>query len=206
MGVDDADDHPWLVAERDLLAGAVRAGLAVLGVCLGAQQLARALGAEVRRGDAGDEVGPGEVELTSEGLADPVLGPAGSPLPCVHWHGDTFSLPVAAAHLAASGRYAHQAFRVGRRCLRPAVPRRGGRGPGGRLGGRTPPRGHPRRPGGGPGRGRREPGARPAGGPGPVERPVPRRVSWPTAAARSARCRRAGSTRPPWACRSGPGP
>jgi len=114
MGVHDVSSHPWLAAERQLLARAVAAGAVVLGVCLGAQQLAGALGAEVTSG-AGEEVGAGEVELTADGSADPVLGPAGSPLPCVHWHGDTFSLPPGARHLAASDRYEHQAFAVGGR-------------------------------------------------------------------------------------------
>lgn len=114
MGVHDSPSHPWLPSERGLLVRAVDAGVVVLGVCLGAQQLALALGAEVRTG-GGQEVGAGQVELTADGLADPVLGPAGSPLPCVHWHGDTFSLPAGSRHLATGERYGHQAFAVGRR-------------------------------------------------------------------------------------------
>jgi len=86
----------------------------VLGVCLGAQQLAAALGGEVRRG-AVPECGVGEVHLTAAALADPVFGPAPTPLPCVHWHGDTFSLPPGAVHLARSDAYENQAFRVGTR-------------------------------------------------------------------------------------------
>ncbi len=114
MGVHDDADHPWLRAERQLLARSVEADLAVLGICLGAQQLALALGAEVTAGD-GEELGTGEVELTGAGRADPVLGPAGSPLECVHWHGDTFGVPDGAVLLASSWRYAHQGFRAARR-------------------------------------------------------------------------------------------
>ncbi len=117
MGVHDTGTHPWLVPERDLIAEMVGAGRPVLGVCLGAQQLAAALGAEVTTGP-GLEVGLGRVQLTPAGRTDPVFGPEYSGLsdpaiPCVHWHRDTFSLPVGAVHLAATARYPHQAFRWG---------------------------------------------------------------------------------------------
>ena len=131
MGV--SDDLPWLRDERALLHEAVAAGLPVLGVCLGAQQLAAALGAEVRRGPA-PECGVGEVHLTADAIGDPVFGPAPTPLPCVHWHGDTFSLPEGAVRLAGNEAYENQAFRVGSARVRPAVPRRGERQPGRPLG------------------------------------------------------------------------
>jgi GMP synthase (glutamine-hydrolysing) len=89
----------------------------VLGVCLGSQQLAAALGAEVKHGPE-REIGLGRVELTPEGLADPVLGPAAdgaAGLPVVHWHGDTFDVPPGAVRLASSDRYPNQAFRAGPR-------------------------------------------------------------------------------------------
>lgn len=117
MGVGDEDAHPWLVDERDLVADAVAAGLPVLGVCLGAQQLAAALGAEVRPAPVA-EVGLGTVVLTPAGRRDPVLGPeygglGTTEVPCVHWHADTFSLPEGAVHLAATRAVPYQAFRVG---------------------------------------------------------------------------------------------
>jgi len=108
------DDLPWLEAERVLLRAAVDAGLPVLGVCLGAQQLAAALGAEVVAG-AEPECGVGEVHLTEAALEDPVFAVAPSPLPCVHWHGDTFTLPAGAVRLAGNQAYENQAFRVGAR-------------------------------------------------------------------------------------------
>ena len=108
------DDLPWLEAERVLLRAAVDAGLPVLGVCLGAQQLAAALGAEVVAG-AEPECGVGEVHLTAAALEDPVFAAAPSPLPCVHWHGDTFTLPAGAVRLAGNQAYENQAFRVGAR-------------------------------------------------------------------------------------------
>ncbi|HEV7363384.1 MAG TPA: type 1 glutamine amidotransferase [Solirubrobacteraceae bacterium] len=117
MGVGESAEHPWLTGERALLAMAVARGVPVLGVCLGSQQLAAALGAEVTHGPE-QEIGLGRVELTPEGRADPVLGPAaegGPGLPVVHWHGDTFDLPPGAARLASSDRYPNQAFRAGPR-------------------------------------------------------------------------------------------
>jgi len=113
MGVHDTDDHPWLVAERAWLADAVAAAVPVLGVCLGAQQLAAALGAEVVTGPA-PEIGVGSVELSAEGRRDPVLGPEGRRLAVVHWHGDTFALLPGAVRLATNDRYQNQAFRLGR--------------------------------------------------------------------------------------------
>jgi GMP synthase (glutamine-hydrolysing) len=112
MGVHD--DLPWLEAERALLRWAVDAGKAVLGVCLGAQQLAAALGADVMPGPE-PECGVGEVHLTPAALSDPVFGAAPTPLPCVHWHEDTFSLPEGAVRLAGNEAYENQAFRVGAR-------------------------------------------------------------------------------------------
>jgi GMP synthase-like glutamine amidotransferase len=108
------DDLPWLAEERALVRAAAATGLPVLGICLGAQQLALALGGEVRRGPA-PEWGVGEVHLTAAAVGDAVFGAAPSPLPCVHWHGDTFSLPPGAVHLARSDAYENQAFRVGPR-------------------------------------------------------------------------------------------
>jgi GMP synthase-like glutamine amidotransferase len=119
MSVHDDAAHPWLAVERSLLADSVVAGRPVLGICLGAQQLAMALGAEVTTGPA-PEIGVVPVTLTGAGRLDPVLGPEygglGDPdLPVVEWHGDTFSLPHGAVHLAATRAYPNQAFRVGDR-------------------------------------------------------------------------------------------
>jgi GMP synthase-like glutamine amidotransferase len=108
------DDAAWLAEERALLRAAVDVGIPVLGVCLGAQQLAAALGADVVPGPA-PEVGAGQVHLTAAALTDPVFGPAPSALPCVHWHRDTFSLPSGAVRLARNDAYENQAFRAATR-------------------------------------------------------------------------------------------
>jgi GMP synthase (glutamine-hydrolysing) len=89
MGVYEAEQYPHLKAEIELVGRMVAAGRPVLGVCLGAQLLAAALGATVERGPA-MEIGAGEVELTQAGRADAVLGgDGGAMLPVVHWHQDT---------------------------------------------------------------------------------------------------------------------
>jgi GMP synthase (glutamine-hydrolysing) len=114
--MDSWDDtgHPWLAGEARLLGEAVRAGVPTLGVCLGAQLLARGLGARVFRGTRGPELGLLPISLTAEGARDPILrGLDGQPV--LHWHSDTFDLPEGAILLASTERYPHQAFRVGER-------------------------------------------------------------------------------------------
>ena len=114
MGVHDTDERPHLARERDLIAAAARRELPILGVCLGAQLLATALGAYVHRGIA-PELGAGKVRLTEDGLRDPALGAPGlAELPVLHWHEDTFDLPRGALHLASSAPYPNQAFKAGR--------------------------------------------------------------------------------------------
>ena len=111
MNVNQDREHPWLQSERDLLEAAVEDGLTVLGICLGAQQLALALGATASA--AAVEIGPGQVMLTPEGEKDAVLGPAGSPIPCFQWHSWTFTVPEGGVRLSGNAMFANQAFRMG---------------------------------------------------------------------------------------------
>lgn len=110
MNVDDIDRYPALGEEREWLAEGLRCDLPLLGVCLGAQLLAQALGAEVRPGE-GPEVGFAEVEVHDP--ADPILGGLAPSSTVLHWHGDVFDLPPGAQSLATSAKTEHQAFRAG---------------------------------------------------------------------------------------------
>lgn len=110
MNVDEVERFPALVAEHEWLAEAVERGIPVLGICLGAQLLARALGAEVRAGE-GPEIGFAPVDVVDPD--DPLLGGLAPRTAVLHWHGDVFDLPDSAEPLASSERTACQAFRAG---------------------------------------------------------------------------------------------
>ena len=113
MNVYQEDQHPWLAEETLAIHQAVQAGKAMLGVCLGGQLLAKALGAKVRLG-AAHEIGLVRLTLTEDGHNDPFF--AGLPaLEAVEWHADTFDVPDGAVRLARSAGCANQAFRYGRR-------------------------------------------------------------------------------------------
>ncbi len=112
MNVDQIDDHPNLATEVSLLQEAVDRGISVLGICLGAQLLARALGARVRP-EAVTEIGWYDVDLTADGNNDPVLSAFGSRQQVFQWHEDAIELPAGAVHLASSDACEVQAFRYG---------------------------------------------------------------------------------------------
>lgn len=95
-----ADGDPWLVDELGWLRAQLDAGVPVFGVCLGAQLLAAALGGEVTR--TAPEIGWHPVELTPEGVADPVLGVLPARFDACQWHSWQFSLPPGATRLASS--------------------------------------------------------------------------------------------------------
>ncbi|MEM3085813.1 MAG: type 1 glutamine amidotransferase [Halobacteria archaeon] len=90
-----------------------RAGTPFLGICLGAQMLARALGAPVARAPA-PEYGGGVVRLTSAGRRDPLFRGVPARLPVLQWHGETFGVPPRGVLLAKGTACPRQAFRVGR--------------------------------------------------------------------------------------------
>ena len=112
MNVDEVERHPHLATEVDLLTRAMDRNLPVLGICLGAQLIAKALGAGVRPAEQ-KEIGWHDVALTEAGKADPLLGHLDERHRLFQWHRDVFDLPPGAVHLATSERCAYQAFRIG---------------------------------------------------------------------------------------------
>jgi GMP synthase-like glutamine amidotransferase len=106
-------NHPYLPALAALMRDFGEAGKSVLGICLGAQLLARGYGAENLLGRP-TEFGWHDVTPTDEGRMDPVVGVLDGPSPLFHWHSDTFTLPEDAVHLVTSAMTPNQAFRLGR--------------------------------------------------------------------------------------------
>jgi len=110
MGAYDEDEYPFLVAEKRFLAACAAAGVPVLGICLGCQLLADALGGRAYLADAA-EVLFAPIDLTVEGRGDPTVASFDG-RPVIRFHRDTFDLPPGATLLASAGGFA-QAFRSG---------------------------------------------------------------------------------------------
>ena len=114
MGANDDADHPWLIDIKALLHDTVVAGEPTLGVCLGAQLLASALGGVVERGQAGIESGTVVVRARADAGGDALLGGLSGSVRMMTMHRDAITvLPPEAIWLADSDPYPHQAFRVG---------------------------------------------------------------------------------------------
>lgn len=109
MGAFDDLRHPWLVAERAHLAGLVEAGTLMLGICLGAQLLAAAIGGSVRRG-VEPEIGWYPVRLRPEARTNPWFVGWPETFVAGHWHNDTFELPAGVGPAASSELTPNQAF------------------------------------------------------------------------------------------------
>jgi GMP synthase-like glutamine amidotransferase len=112
MSANDDDRFPFFLAELDWTREAVRRHVPLLGICLGAQLLAKALGAAVYR-NAQPEIGWYQVELLPTAAEDRLFRDLSVQETVFHWHGDTFDLPLGAVHLAQSPRCTNQAFRYG---------------------------------------------------------------------------------------------
>ncbi len=105
-------NDPEVAGEVEEIRRGLDTGVAMLGICLGSQLIAKALHARVYR-NHGLEIGWEPVHLTDAGRRDPVLRGIPSPSTFFHWHGETFDLPEGAELLAWSERTRHQAFRYG---------------------------------------------------------------------------------------------
>jgi GMP synthase-like glutamine amidotransferase len=106
------DNQDYLRAELHLIEKTVRAGRPILGVCLGAQLIAKALGERVYRNPV-KEIGWFALHLNGAAATDPLLAGLPNPIDVLQWHGETFDLPAGATHLAWSERCRNQAFRYG---------------------------------------------------------------------------------------------
>jgi GMP synthase-like glutamine amidotransferase len=109
MGVYDESTFPWLVKEKEFISEAIRQNKKVLGICLGAQLIASALGAKVYP-NVQKEIGWFPVNLTETGKKSPLFKSFPEQIEVFHWHGDTFFLPEGARCLAESEACKHQAF------------------------------------------------------------------------------------------------
>ncbi len=114
MNVYEEDRYPFLRDEDLFIKEAIQRGKAVLGICLGAQLIAKALGAKVFKAPV-KEIGWYDVSLTKIGSQDPLLSPFPKTFPVFQWHGDTFEIPNGAKLIATSSPISHQAFRYGER-------------------------------------------------------------------------------------------
>jgi GMP synthase-like glutamine amidotransferase len=111
MNVYEEDKYPYLRDETDFLRKAIDAGIPVLGVCLGAQMIAKAAGAQVTRSPK-EEIGWGMVHVTDVGHADVLFQGLPRDLEVFQWHGDMFHIPEKGTLLADGTDCPHQAFRI----------------------------------------------------------------------------------------------
>ena len=110
MGGPQSANDPEMAGERHFIQQALDTKTPVLGICLGAQLIAKALGAHVYRNPE-KEIGWAPVYLTDDGGSDPVFRRLPSPSTFFHWHSETFLLPAGAVSLAYSDKCRQQAFR-----------------------------------------------------------------------------------------------
>ena len=118
IGVYEIEQYPFLVQEIEWLRARLSRDLPTVGICLGAQMMAAALGAQVYSGKAGKEIGWAPLEPGPHAREFPFIAPLlDGRTSVLHWHGDTFDLPAGARHIAGTQRYPNQAFAWGRNGL-----------------------------------------------------------------------------------------
>src|SRR5215475_13599627 len=113
IGVYETEDYPFLMSELALLEYRLSRDLPTLGICLGSQLMAKALGGRVFKGLV-KEIGWGTINLTDEGRSSCLKPLQDDDAVVLHWHGDTFDLPRGAIKLASNLNYENQAFAYGR--------------------------------------------------------------------------------------------
>ena len=113
MSVNDEEQLPWLREEKRFVADAIASNKAVLGICLGSQLIASALGSRIYPG-AEKEIGWFPV-FAEPAVPGTFVFPASAEV--FHWHGETFDLPAGAVHLASSAACRNQAFQIGARVI-----------------------------------------------------------------------------------------
>ncbi len=111
IGAYEDGSYPFLSEEITILEQRLDAGRPTMGVCLGAQLIARAAGASVYPSGV-KEIGFAPITLTDAGRASCLAPFADNPV-ALHWHGDTFDLPAGATHLASTELCRNQAFAIG---------------------------------------------------------------------------------------------
>jgi GMP synthase (glutamine-hydrolysing) len=116
IGVYETEQYPFLREEIELLQHRLAQNQPTLGICLGAQLIAAALGARVYPGPQ-KEIGWSGLELSDAGKDSPLSGLAQDSVQVLHWHGDTFDLPSGATHLASTPLCRNQAFSCGKEIL-----------------------------------------------------------------------------------------
>lgn len=121
MSVNEEDTYPYIKKEITFVREFIAGGKKVFGICLGAQIMAKALGAKVYVGPE-KEIGWYDIELTEDGIRDPMIkklavhpraGDFWKRFKVFHWHGETFDIPQGAVRIAKSDVYPNQAFRYG---------------------------------------------------------------------------------------------
>jgi GMP synthase-like glutamine amidotransferase len=114
MNVYEEGKYSFLKEENKFIQEIISSKTPFLGICLGAQLLAKTAGAKVYKASA-EEIGWFKIDLTADGINDPIFKNVPDKLDVFQWHGDTFNIPNGAALLGKGDRVVNQAFRVGER-------------------------------------------------------------------------------------------